>query len=306
MRMILLATVVLGLTASSVPAAAPAPEWVEFTSATTPPTPFALKQAKARGIELKQEPGRPLRGLLVRPAGEGPFPAVVLLHGCDGIQPFEEQWAEDLVAWGYAALLVDSHGPRGIGDDCASVDPTADNRTFDAFGTLSHLRGLPFIDRTRIGVIGSNTGGRIVIFVMNKRATTLEPALTTSMAFSRSIRPMGRTPAAPLLMLLRAAKDNSAPAKTVLRAVREFPAGPVSTPVEVACGSTATRFDDARFAEPVHLEQAPAAATGARTWARRWLIARPRVRPRPHACERFSKSTSSSGWCQAPLAANRY
>ena len=56
MRMILLAIVVLGLTASSVPAAAPAPEWVEFTSATTSPTPFALKQAKARGIELKQEP----------------------------------------------------------------------------------------------------------------------------------------------------------------------------------------------------------------------------------------------------------
>jgi hypothetical protein len=124
-------------------AAAPAPEWIEFPSATTPPTPFQLKRARAQGIELKQEPGTPLRGLLVRPEGAGPFPAVVLLHGCDGIQPFQEQWAADLADWGYVALLTDSHGPRGIGDDCASVDPTVDNRTFDAFGVLAHLRGLP-------------------------------------------------------------------------------------------------------------------------------------------------------------------
>ena len=121
MRMILLATVVLGLTVSSVLAAASAPKWVESTTATTPLTPFALKQAKAQGIELQQEPGTPLRGLLVHPEGAGPFPAVVLLHGCDGIQPFQEQWADDLANWGYAALLADTHGPRGMG--MAAFDP---------------------------------------------------------------------------------------------------------------------------------------------------------------------------------------
>src|SRR5688572_14640867 len=113
MHMVLLAIVVLSLTTLSVSAATPTPEWVEFTSATTPPTPFALKQAKARGVELKQEPGAPLRGLFVRPEGKGPFPTIILLHGCDGIQPFQEQWTKDLVALGYVALLVDSHGPRG-------------------------------------------------------------------------------------------------------------------------------------------------------------------------------------------------
>ena len=255
MRMILLATVALGLTASSVPAAAPAPEWVEFPSATTPPTPFALKQAKARGIELKQEPGTPLRGLLVRPEGKGPFPAVVLLHGCDGIQPFEEQWAGDLVAWGYAALLVDSHGPRGIGDDCTSVDPTADNRTFDAFGALAHLRGLPFIDRTRIGVVGWNTGGSIVLLVVDETGVQqhFEAGFAAGVAFYPIYFSMGE-PAAPLLMVL-GGKDDCAPAAQIQRAMQEVQHGPFPLRVEVL-PDAGHGFDDPRFAKPVHLEQA--------------------------------------------------
>ena len=63
MRKLLFVVLALGTAlASAAASAAPAPEWVEFTTATTPPTPFALKQAKAQGIELQQEAGTPLRG----------------------------------------------------------------------------------------------------------------------------------------------------------------------------------------------------------------------------------------------------
>ena len=34
-----------------------AAELVNFNSASTPPSPFAIKRAKAKGIELKAEPG---------------------------------------------------------------------------------------------------------------------------------------------------------------------------------------------------------------------------------------------------------
>jgi dienelactone hydrolase len=154
------------LAASSVAAPAPAREWVEFASATTPPTPFALKRAEAQGIELKQEPAAPLRGLLVRPKGEGPFPTVILLHGCNGIQPFQEQWTEDLAALGYIALLVDSHGPSGIGDDCPNWRPTANRRSFDAYGALRYLRDLPDVDAARVGVLGWDAGGRAAMAVL--------------------------------------------------------------------------------------------------------------------------------------------
>src|SRR6266511_194461 len=49
---------------------------------------------------------------LVRPAGEGPFPAVVQLHGCGGLQAQSYRWARWLADRGYVALVVDSFGPR--------------------------------------------------------------------------------------------------------------------------------------------------------------------------------------------------
>ena len=69
------------------------------------------ERAGARPLSANAtKPGRPLRGLLVRPKGERPFPAVVLLPGCDGIQPFQRRWGDDLAAWGYVVLLADNHG----------------------------------------------------------------------------------------------------------------------------------------------------------------------------------------------------
>ncbi len=97
-------------------------DWANFNSAGTAPTPFQLKRAKAKGIELKPEPGTPLRGLLLRPKGEGIFPAVVLLHGCRGIQAYQKDWAAQLAGWGYVALLVDSFEPRKAKNICAKFD----------------------------------------------------------------------------------------------------------------------------------------------------------------------------------------
>ena len=46
--------------------------------------------------------------------GEGPFPAVVVLHGCIGITGHFTGIADRLSSWGYVALAVDSLGPRGL------------------------------------------------------------------------------------------------------------------------------------------------------------------------------------------------
>ena len=62
--------------------------------------------------------GQRLTGVLRKPGGPGPFPAVVLMHGCGGIQPGNEIWASDLTTWGYVTLLVDSFTPRGLNVRC--------------------------------------------------------------------------------------------------------------------------------------------------------------------------------------------
>src|SRR6266852_2641327 len=58
------------------------------------------------------------RAELALPAGPGPFPAMVVLHGCDGVGRHYRDWVRDLVSWGYAAILVDSFRPRGFKTVC--------------------------------------------------------------------------------------------------------------------------------------------------------------------------------------------
>jgi len=105
-----------------------------------------------------------LTGRLKKPAGDGPFPAVVLLHGCGGIQPKRDhRWAERLSDWGYVTLQVDSLGPRGISSVCTysgndSVD-IVQKRVNDAYDAKKYLVELPFVDRNRIAIMGWSHGG---------------------------------------------------------------------------------------------------------------------------------------------------
>src|SRR6476620_10365599 len=58
-------------------------------------------------------PGDRIQGLLAKPDGAGPFPAVVGLHGCDGMhEAARPRLADALVASGYVTLLVDSFATR--------------------------------------------------------------------------------------------------------------------------------------------------------------------------------------------------
>src|SRR5690349_4121596 len=60
-----------------------------------------------------------LLGYLARPTGEGPFPAVVVLHGCGGFSSAGSlQLADQLKDWGYVALMVDSLTPRALTTAC--------------------------------------------------------------------------------------------------------------------------------------------------------------------------------------------
>jgi dienelactone hydrolase len=113
--------------------------------------------------------GRRLTAVLRKPDGPGPFPAVVLMHGCGGIQPGNEAWANDLTAWGYATLLVDSFTPRGLSEICTDFGRLGvGDRTLDAYAALDHLRSLPFIDEDRIALMGWSHGGRVVLFGLSE------------------------------------------------------------------------------------------------------------------------------------------
>ena len=93
----------------------------ELAKADTAPEQTIVRFATSGGL-VPGEGGRfvdgpieTIEGHLYVPAGDGPFPAVVLAHGCGGYKdqqtPF---WATRLVGAGYAVFSVDSFRPRGL------------------------------------------------------------------------------------------------------------------------------------------------------------------------------------------------
>ena len=114
-----------------------------------------------------------LAGILTKPKGNGPFPAVVLLHGCTGLQysiKRSESWSNRLVSYGYVTLQVDSFGPRGISNICtdAILSSMFYSRAQDAYDAKSFLAELSFVDRNRIAMMGWSHGGGTVLKALNK------------------------------------------------------------------------------------------------------------------------------------------
>ncbi len=110
-----------------------------------------------------------ITAVMVRPDGPGPFPAVVQLHGCAGVEAQSYRWARWFADHGYVALMVDSVGPRRLKGDCTSGpdEPPITARFDDAFGGLRYLQSLPFIRGDRIAAIGWSQGGVYSLAVIN-------------------------------------------------------------------------------------------------------------------------------------------
>ncbi len=125
-------------------------------------------------------PGAPLAidATLVRPAGEGPFPAVVQLHGCEGLKAQSYRWARWFADRGYVSLVVDSFGPRGVKGDCRTGpdEPPITARFDDAMGALRYLQSLSFVRGDRVASIGWSQGGVYAMSVIN--GPSLERART--------------------------------------------------------------------------------------------------------------------------------
>jgi len=150
--------------------------------------------APAQPVEFKSG-DISIKAVLFTPEGPGPFPAVVGLHGCEGLNgpggvlsPHYREWADRLGKAGFAVLYPDSFGPRGIETQCrsrGSVLRASRQRVADANAARVWLQQQPFVKPDRVSLAGWSSGGTNTLWAVRTRARAKDgkPDFRSAVAF---------------------------------------------------------------------------------------------------------------------------
>ncbi|MFO1316914.1 MAG: serine hydrolase [Burkholderiales bacterium] len=192
----------------------------QFQSVKTLSWPSVVQEGR-RFVERSDKVWVP--AVLFLPTGvKGKVPAMVLVHGIGGLYGRSGakrgywEYAEMLARNGIAAVVVDTHGARGLGpaSQTSQTDVTVYTFVADAFAAADMLRTHPAIDGERIGIVGFSKGGTTALLATDRRfvdalSRTAQPfrvhvpVYPGCQVFPENPRPTG----APVRMLLGAA-DN--------------------------------------------------------------------------------------------------
>lgn len=220
---------------------------------------LVLTRAAAAEPELVEIPegSSKLKSYVYRPAGDGPFPAVVALHGCAGLAGRSgpvagryRDWGERLAAAGFVVLFPDSFGSRGLPSQCSvrqrSVR-TARERVTDAVAARRWLQSQKWVVANRVSLLGWQNGGGAALWTVRRRAHTSAeggPDFRSAVALypgCRTLRQSEWSARVPTLVLVGAA-DDWAPASACQQMVASARGRSAQTKIVVYPGAYA-EFD---------------------------------------------------------------
>jgi dienelactone hydrolase len=129
--------------------------------------PAAPSQA-ANMLVVPATPGTPAIPIYVaRPPGNGPFPAVLFLHGCAGFDGYLAVAADRLAVRGYVGVALDALAPHNMQTACngnSDGDEAAAARA-----TLAWLRTQPYVAADRLAVVGFSMGADAALTLIDTR-----------------------------------------------------------------------------------------------------------------------------------------
>jgi dienelactone hydrolase len=178
---------------------------------------------------------KPLPALLYRPAGSGPFPAIVALHDCDGLRGHAsrprghvEDWGQRLAAAGFIVLFPDSYVSRGVTQQCSARTPAVRpdrERVADIHAARDWLQQQDFIRKDRITLLGWGNGGIAALWAVRPSLEQDDdrPDFRSAAVFYPGCRRLSDTAwsaRVPTLILI-GALDNWTPAKHCEQMVKE-------------------------------------------------------------------------------------
>ena len=118
---------------------------------------------------------RSLMDGLFKPEGNGPFPALVVLHDCGGVANYLQTLATRALSEGYVVFIPNSM--RGARSNCFRAPPVrAGRRVKDALDAAKNVAALPYVNPQRIFAIGFSQGGTFSNLIVSKSvAAALSP-----------------------------------------------------------------------------------------------------------------------------------
>jgi len=212
------------------------------------------------GIPVSEPQPTTLTGELFTPRGDGPHPAVILLHGCNGIAPAVRAWALWLRSEGYAALVLDSFSARGLRTVCGNPRPlTGDVRAPDVFAAAARLQALDSVDGRRIAAMGFSHGGWAALWAWRTQGRHPEARIRALIALYPGCGGGLPDGAAPPLLMLLGGQDDWTPATPCMKLAETAHRAGLAVSA-VLYPDARHAFDAANLRGPVHV----AAARGGR------------------------------------------
>lgn len=171
--------------------------------------------------------GAPLTGRLAMPEGDGPHPAILVMHDGTGLGSLVQRRASQMADAGYIALATDMYGPAARSGDLAAVGAIFTelqktpgmlrDRTLAGYHAL---RALPGVDPTRIVAIGYCLGGQCVLELARSGADVL--AVVSFHGLLATQAPAERGAVKARILSLTGAKDPWVPQDDVAAFQREM------------------------------------------------------------------------------------
>jgi dienelactone hydrolase len=178
-------------------------------------------QAAAEAVDIRHGEFT-LHSTLFRPDGLGPFPAVIGLHTCEGLNNTAgtlssryRDWADRLNKAGFVILFPDSYGSRNMSNNqCrtrASIR-TDRERMDDARAARKWLQEQPYVRAEHVSLLGWANGGIGVLWTVRPRARIRDdkPDFRSAVAFYPGCRRLDAAAWAariPTLILIGGADD---------------------------------------------------------------------------------------------------
>jgi dienelactone hydrolase len=214
-----------------------------------------------------------LKAFLYRPEGNGPFPAVVALHGCDGLagrrSPLGRRyrdWGERLVAAGFVVLFPDSFGSRKLGAQCSVGERSLRSgreRVGDVETARRWLQEHAYVAPERISLLGWANGAVAALWTVRPRAVKDgKPDFRSAVALYPGCRRLRDTAWSARLptLILAGAKDDWTPANLCEQMVADARGRSAKTAIVVYPGAY-HNFDHPNL--PLQQRTGIALATGA-------------------------------------------